>query len=96
MITQVLIDAVMFVPLWLLDTIPSIDLPSALVGTGDGTLVGAITTAASYAGSLDSWFPITQAVLALAFVMLCFGVGSAVKIARIVASFFTGGGGSAA
>lgn len=96
MITKLLIDLVLGVPTWLLSQIPSLSLPAEITGTGDGSIVGGITSAAAAAGSLNNWVPMGSVINALAFVLLCFGIALGVKLTRIIASFLTGGGGSAA
>jgi hypothetical protein len=46
-------------------------------------------------GRLQTWVPIPTALTVLAAVLVCWGIGFAVKLVRIVLSFVTVGGGSA-
>jgi hypothetical protein len=57
---------------------------------------GAIATVSGYAAGFGFWFPFSAAVNGLEFVVACIGIGLLIKVIRIVASFFTAGGGSAA
>jgi hypothetical protein len=79
---------------WVIDLMPSLTIPDALGPTG--AVVGWISRAGEWSGDMAIWIPLGQAVLALGFVMLAVGSAVLIKLARIVASFFTAGGGSAA
>lgn len=57
---------------------------------------GFIQTVVSYAGLFDSWVPMSIAGPVVIFVPLALVAGLVIKVARIVASFLTLGGGSAA
>lgn len=51
---------------------------------------------AGYASGFGAWFPIGSAISALTFVVAVVAIALTIKLIRIVASFFTAGGGSAA
>lgn len=55
-----------------------------------------IETGVDKVGGLSAWVPLETAMMVLAAVMACIAAGFFIKIMRIVASFFTAGGGSAA
>lgn len=57
---------------------------------------GFIQTVVGYAGMFDSWVPMSIAGPIAIFVPLALVAGLVIKVARIVASFLTLGGGSAA
>lgn len=69
-------------------------LPSPPAWLSQGT--GFIQTVVSYAGMFDSWVPMSIAAPIVIFVPLALVAGLVIKVARIVASFLTLGGGSAA
>lgn len=92
MITEFLIWVVgAFVELvfWALPDLPD---PAPLLGgvnSGIGQVIGA-------AGALSFWVPFSATAGALALVAVVAAVVFGIKLVRIVASFLTGGGGSAA
>jgi hypothetical protein len=55
-----------------------------------------IHTVMGYVGALDSWVPMSIALPITLFVVVALVAGLVIKVARIVASFLTLGGGSAA
>lgn len=57
---------------------------------------GVSSELAGYAAGFGNWFPIADAIIALSFVVACTLIGFGIKLVRIVASFLTAGGGSAA
>ena len=90
MITDALIGFFFNVIGALLDLLPHFTVPSWMSATGP---MGTVFT---YAGSMGAWFPTSLAVTVLLAILTAYGVGFAIKGVRIVASFFTLGGGSAA
>lgn len=96
MITDALIDFVTTFVSWLLDTLPTVDLPGILTGTGPGTVGGFLASLGPTASSFSVWLPLPALIGALALVLTAVGVSVAIKVTRIVASFLTAGGGSAA
>lgn len=76
---------------WILDLIPTVPIPGWL-----SDAEGPLSTVLTYAGSMGVWFPTDLLVTVLLAVLSAWGIGFAVKVVRIVASFFTAGGGSAA
>jgi hypothetical protein len=93
-VTDALIGALSTFLGWVIDLMPSLTIPDALGPAG--AVVGWIGRAGEWSGDMSIWIPLGQAVLALGFVMLAVGSAVLIKLARIVASFFTAGGGSAA
>lgn len=75
---------------WLMGLFPVITPPDWLTGIN-----AALTTVTSHIGGMGRWLPfgLLGGVLATFFAILA--AGFVVKVVRIVASFFTAGGGSA-
>lgn len=70
------------------------DLPSAeWLRTG---VASGVSTISAGAGTLSAWVPFGTAATCLTFLIGTLGVVVLVKVVRIIASFFTAGGGSAA
>lgn len=90
MVTDVLLGWLGALWSWLMGLFPVIDPPDWLAGTGD-----ALTTVTDHIGGMGRWLPfgLLGAVLGTFFLILA--AGFVVKVVRIVASFFTAGGGSA-
>lgn len=76
---------------WLIDLIPLPDPDPILSGISGG--IGSVFAAA---GALSFWVPFGAAGAAVLLVAAVAGVSFGVKVVRIVASFLTLGGGSAA
>lgn len=96
MITEALMDAVGAVWGWLLALLPSVSLPEWVAGEGSTSLVSMLQLGVSLPKYFDGW---VAASVVYGFAALCltaFVVRWAVKVVRIVASFVTLGGGSAA
>lgn len=91
MITEWLLTAFQWLLHGLLAVLPTVSVPSWLSSNDS-----AFTTVFSAAGSMGVWFPSTLVVTVLTGVLALWLVGFAIKLVRIVASFFTAGGGSAA
>lgn len=75
----------------LLSALPTVTVPSWLSGSDS-----AFASVFQAAGSMGVWFPSTLVIAVLGGVLALWVVGFGIKIVRIVASFFTAGGGSAA
>jgi hypothetical protein len=75
----------------LLGVLPVIAVPSWLSSSS-----GAVSQVFAAAGSMSVWFPAALVMTILAGVSALWLAAFGVKAARIVASFLTGGGGSAA
>lgn len=69
-------------------------VPSPPAWLSDGANM--ISTVVQYAGEFDSWVPMSIAGPIVVIVPVCLVAGLIIKVARIVLSFFTLGGGSAA
>lgn len=80
---------------WLLTTLlgalPTVTVPAWMSGNDS-----AFSTVFSAAGTMGVWFPTTLVISVLTGVLALWLVGFGIKLVRIVASFFTAGGGSAA
>jgi hypothetical protein len=72
--------------------LPSLPSPAPLLG-GVNSGIGQVVSAA---GALSFWVPFGQVSAAVAVVLAVVLVVFGIKLVRIVASFLTGGGGSAA
>ena len=90
MVTDAIIGWFFNVVGFLLDLLPTVTVPDWLSASGP------MATVMTYAGSMGAWFPAQLVVTVLLGVLAAWGVAFAIKLARIVASFFTAGGGSAA
>ena len=88
-------DSILSVGGWLLHTLLSA-LPVVTIPSWMSSNDGAFATVFSAAGSMGVWFPSTLVVTVLGSVLAFWLIGFGIKIVRIVASFFTAGGGSAA
>lgn len=73
----------------LLSLMPTVAVPSWLQ---DSSSIGWLV---QQVNALSNWFPVGLAVTVFGAVLTCVGVGFAIKVVRIVASFVTAGGGSA-
>lgn len=76
---------------WLLGTMPEIQVPEWLNSTS-----GMVGTVFGYASSMGVWFPSGLAVAVAGTLLSVWLVSLGIKVARMVLSLFTGGGGSAA
>jgi len=74
----------------LLSVLPTVTAPEWLM---DST--GAAATVFSAAGSMGVWFPASLLLTVLAGLLTLWLAGFGIKLVRMVASFFTAGGGSA-
>jgi hypothetical protein len=73
-----------------LGILPHVDVPSWL--SNPSSAIGQVFQAA---GSMGAWFPVTLASTVLLSVLAVWVAGFAIKVARIVVSFLTLGGGGA-
>jgi hypothetical protein len=74
-----------------LSLLPSIPVPDWLSSS-----TSAVATVFQDAGLMSVWFPITLVATILTAVAGIYAAGFGLKLARIVISLFTGGGGGAA
>lgn len=91
MVTDAILRAIGAFLTWILSSFPTVELPDWVADVT--TFVSDTVTNAL---ALGNWIPWPIIGLAFAFTWLAFGVAFGIRIARIVASFFTAGGGSAA
>lgn len=96
MVTSAVLSVLSNVVTWVLGLIPHITLPTYLTATGAGSLNGTLTSAVSGLWSIDAFIPVTQLIAAAVLVLAALGLAVTVRVVRIVASFATLGGGSAA
>ena len=90
MITDWILSAGASLIHWLFSVLPTITAPTWLTSNNS-----AMSTVFADAGSMGVWFPSTLLIEVLTGLLVILGVGFGIKIARMVASFFTAGGGSA-
>jgi hypothetical protein len=90
-ITEWLLTAFQWLLHALLTALPTVSVPSWL--SGNDTAFSGVFQAA---GSMGVWFPSTLVISVVTGVLALWMVGFGIKLVRIVASFFTAGGGSAA
>lgn len=90
MITDAILDFLTGVLHSILGALPTVSVPGWLEASGP------VATVFADAGSMGAWFPTTLAGVVLAALLAAWGTGFVIKAIRIVASFFTAGGGSAA
>jgi hypothetical protein len=74
----------------LMSVLPTVTAPAWLTDTS-----GAAATVFSAAGSMGVWFPAPLLLTVLSGLLVLWLSGFAIKLVRMVASFFTAGGGSA-
>ncbi len=91
MITKLLLTLLASVVSGVVSAFPSIPVPGWAQG-----LAGQIQSVANQAQGLGYWLPVNLAFTVVAVVIAARLVGYSIKLVRIVASFFTAGGGSAA
>jgi hypothetical protein len=76
---------------WLLGTLPEVQVPDWLNATS-----AAAGTVFGYAQSMGVWFPSGLALTVVGTLMGIWVVSFGIKVARMILSLFTAGGGSAA
>lgn len=96
MVTDALIGVLRSVLVFFLQSMPTATLPAYLTGTGDGTMNGTVTSLAGSLWSLDALLPVSHLIAASALVLTALVASVAIRLVRILASFLTAGGGSAA
>lgn len=89
MITNWIISALSSVLHFIMGALPVLSVPSWLDTSGP------MATIFANASSMGVWLPMGLLTTVLGALLVAWGVGFAIKITRIVASFFTVGGGSA-
>lgn len=75
----------------LMGLLPDVSVPTWLDDAADATAV-----VFEFAQDMGVWFPVTLLIAVLGALLSTWGIGFGIKIVRMVASFATGGGGSAA
>lgn len=90
MITEAIINVFAAVVAFLVGLLPSWTAPDWL-----GAAVSTMASAIGDITMLSGWVPVKAVGTAVAFMLACSGIGMAVKVARMVLSLSTGGGGSA-
>lgn len=90
MIVELLVQVFTSFVTFVLGMLPTVTLPAWL---GEDSYLSEVW---SYGAGLGAWIPFALFGQVAAVVMSCVLIGFTIKIVRIVASFFTAGGGSAA
>ncbi len=91
MIIQWLAGALSSVLTWLIGIFPAPTLPSWLTAAPS-----AISGWVAQLDGFGNWLPLDVVSGAVAFALVVLGIGGAIKLLRIIASFLSAGGGSAA
>lgn len=91
MIVEWFLGAIQAVAAGIFDLMPDIAVPGWF--TGAGNAIAGLFTAAS---SMGVWIPIPLALNVMAVLFMAMMGGALIKLGRIIASFLTAGGGSAA
>lgn len=91
MITAAVLDVLTMILMALLDALPDTEVPD-WVNTG----ANFIPQVFNFAGSMGVWFPWATLGIVTAAVIGVWLVSFGIKVARIIISHVTGGGGSAA
>lgn len=91
MVTDALLSVVAGIVHTLLGTLPQIPVPDWLSAISDGA-----SLISGYANGLGVWVPIPLILAVASALIAAWLIGFGIKVARIVASFLTLGGGSAA
>lgn len=91
MITEAVANFFLGLVAALLSFLPTNEPPEWLTSIG-----GFVGTVYGYAGQMGAWFPVTLVRNVALAVLTAYLVGFGVKVVRIIASFLTLGGGSAA
>lgn len=90
MVTDAILDFLYNLIGTVLGALPTITVPAWMDASGP------LATVMTFAGSMGAWFPVPLLVTVLLAVLTAWGIAFAIKITRIIASFLTMGGGSAA
>ena len=88
-VTEWVINAVVTVWNWLVSNAPAPDVPSWF-----GSASAATTAIGNYMGWLDPWVPLWLLYTGIIAVTVSWFMGNAIRVARILASYFTFGGGA--
>ena len=96
MITQAVLTVLLLPVTLLLSVIPSVSWPAWFQTSGSGSVVAEVGVWGGHLATVNGWFPVAAFVDSLGIVFVCAGVAVGIKVARIVLSAVTGGGGSAA
>lgn len=91
MVTDSIVKALASFLTFVLGLFPTITMPDWLT-----TVTTFIGTTVANALALGNWIPWQTVGLAFVFIWLSWAVAFGIRVARIAASFFTAGGGSAA
>lgn len=90
MITDAVLDYFFALIGSILDLLPQVTVPSWMSAGGP------ISKVFTYAGQMGAWFPMSEAVTIVGALLGVWVVGFGIKVTRIILSFLTFGGGSAA
>ncbi len=90
-----ILEAILDLLAWLLGLIAGL-FPQGNPPEWVGGFADSLETVLGTIQGVGTWIPSTLMLSVLATYLVCLGVGFAIKVVRIVASFLTAGGGSAA
>lgn len=96
MITEAIMKVLGGIASFVAGLMPSMSFPTYLTGSGPGTLNAQLQSTIAGIWSLDAWVPVSSLFAVGALVMGASAIALSIKLVRIVASFLTFGGGSAA
>jgi len=88
-------DAVISVFVWIIKAVVGL-LPTGAAPAWLDDGAGYMAEIFGLVSGLGAWVPVSLAVTVVAAVLACVVIGFLIKVIRIVASFLTAGGGSAA
>lgn len=91
MVTEALLDVIRSVVSTVLGSLPQIEVPDWLATASDGA-----SQVAAMGAGLGAWIPAPLIMTVVGALLAAWLIGFGIKLARIVASFLTLGGGSAA
>jgi hypothetical protein len=91
-IVKWLLDMVAGFVTFIIGLFPTVTVPEWM----STTVPGAIASVNAYLLNVSVWLPFDHATTALGLVLVALAAAVTIKLIRVTASFFTGGGGSAA
>ena len=96
MVTEKLLAVLAGVFTTIIGWFPDVQLSGSFTGTGPGTLKATITEGLGHIWAFDAWIPVAGVFMLAAAILVAVTAQWTVKLARVVLSLFTAGGGSAA
>lgn len=90
MIVEAIVSALVALVKGVLSLLPSDEPPGWFLDAG-----AQWSSLMSQANLMNAWVPVSLAVNVVGAVLACLGIGFTIKLVRLIASYFTAGGGSA-